>query len=435
MKPDIQVVPNHLSLKLIQWRRQIHQHAESGWTEFWTSSFIADQLHEWGWHVMTGQDIHGAERMGVPPVDILDQCYHNALTQGANPKWMVQMKGGFTGVVADLQVGRKPDIVLRFDIDANDMDESDDKDHIPVKEGFRSVNPGSAHCCGHDAHAAIGLGVAHVLGSLKKNLKSNIRLIFQPAEEGVRGAKSMTEAGLVDGTKAFLGFHIGTKASKSGNIVLGTGKFLATTKFDVYFTGTSAHAGMQPDQGENCLLAAANAALNLHAIPRHPDGATRISVGTMTAGTGRNVIPSCAKLQVETRGDTSELDQYMLDKARTVVQHSAGLYGPKWKFRIQGQAKNCDSSSEMILVLSDVVKKVECFSPENITNYIDFGGSEDVTFFMDRVKTQGGIASYILLGTDMPSGHHTPTFDIDERVLPSGVDFLIRSVLRLDQEV
>ena len=71
---------------------------------------------------------------------------------------------------------------------------------------------------------------------------------------------------------------------------------LATSKYDVVYTGTSGHAGSSPHSGSNALLAAASAVMNLNAIPRHGDGATRINVGTLHAGSGRNVIPDEAKI-------------------------------------------------------------------------------------------------------------------------------------------
>ncbi|WP_250130141.1 peptidase dimerization domain-containing protein [Jeotgalicoccus sp. WY2] len=90
------------------------------------------------------------------------------------------------------------------------------------------------------------------------------------------------------------------------------------------FTGKSAHAGVEPDAGNNSLLAA-SAALNLHAIARSGDGATRINVGTMKAGSGRNVIADTAFMEIETRGETTELNHYMYNKAKTVIQAAADM--------------------------------------------------------------------------------------------------------------
>ena len=90
---------------------------------------------------------------------------------------------------------------------------------------------------------------------------------------------------------------------------------MATTKFDVLFSGVAAHAGSKPEDSHNALLAAAQAALALHAIAPHSAGASRVNVGVMQAGTGRNVIPSSA-LKVETRGETDVINQYVFEQGQ-----------------------------------------------------------------------------------------------------------------------
>lgn len=107
------------------------------------------------------------------------------------------------------------------------------------------------HACGHDGHAAVGLGLAEVLVSIRRHLRGRIRLIFQPAEEGARGALPMSEAGAVDGVDVLFGFHIGFKAEGPGSLICGTQGFLATTKRDVLFSGVPAHAGAAPEEGKD----------------------------------------------------------------------------------------------------------------------------------------------------------------------------------------
>src|SRR5699024_12202696 len=126
----------------------------------------------------------------------------------------------------------------------------------------------------------IGLELATLLMDNKDDLKGKIKLIFQPAEEGTRGARSMVEAGVVDTTDYYIASHIGTGVPL--NHFLGSNNgFLTTTKIDVSFKGVSSHAGGQPEEGKNAMLAAANAVINLNAIPRHSGGATRINVGEL----------------------------------------------------------------------------------------------------------------------------------------------------------
>ena len=91
------------------------------------------------------------------------------------------------------------------------------------------------HACGHDAHTAIGLGLAEVLAELKDELKGKIKLVFQPAEEGVRGARAMAEAGVVDDVDYMIGVHVGVRCKKLGELICGGTGFLATTKLDVTY--------------------------------------------------------------------------------------------------------------------------------------------------------------------------------------------------------
>lgn len=97
---------------------------------------------------------------------------------------------------------------------------------------------------------------------------------------------------------------------------------MATTKFDVQFSGVAAHAGGKPEDGRNALLAAAQAALALHAIAPHSAGASRVNVGVMQAGTGRNVVPSSALLKVETRGETDAINQYVFERAKQAISQA-----------------------------------------------------------------------------------------------------------------
>jgi aminobenzoyl-glutamate utilization protein A len=113
----------------------------------------------------------------------------------------------------------------------------------------------------------MGLCLAEVLVGMRAKLRGKVRLIFQPAEEGVRGARAMVAAGVVDDVDFLYGLHIGTSAKETGEFYCGTGGFLATSKFDAYFSGKSTHAGIAPNEGRNALLAAATAVLNLNAIP------------------------------------------------------------------------------------------------------------------------------------------------------------------------
>ncbi|CAG37586.1 M20 family metallo-hydrolase [Desulfotalea psychrophila] len=432
MSEKIHRILEELESRLVEFGRKLHNHAESGWTEFWATAFIADILIEAGYHVKMGREVLDADfRMGLPDDEALHAAAERAIAQGANPDLVEKMRGGFTGLVADLKAGPAARIALRFDIDSNTLQECEEVGHRPFDEGFSSRNNGSCHACGHDGNATIGLGIALALAQLRESVSQNIRLIFQPAEEGVRGALPMVRAGVVDGIKALVGCHMGFKAFHTGGLILGAGKFLATSKFDAHFTGVSSHAGAYPEEGQNSLLAAATASLNMHAIPRHSGGATRITVGRMEAGEGRNIIPAQATLVSETRGETTELNDFMLEKAKKVIKHSAGMYDQAWQIKMMGGCKSGESDAEMIALLRQSAEKVSFFQSELIEDYVEFGGSDDVTEFMAAVQEQGGIASYCLAGTELVAGHHNYRFDFNEATLAPAAEFLTNAVFAM----
>ena len=300
--------------EMVAVRRDLHKHAESGWFEMRTSSIIARKLTDLGYRVLVGEAVCDRDaRMGVADEAVLQAQYERAVAQGADPEFVPYTKGGMTGVIGILECGEGPTVAMRFDIDALGVFEASDEEHRPYREGFSSVNNGFMHACGHDGHTSIGLGVAKILMEIKDSLHGTVKLIFQPAEEGVRGAKSIVEKGHLDDVDFGIGNHISNRSAKAGDAELIPGIYssLATTKLDVVYKGKASHAGAAPHLGNNALLAAASAVMNLNAIPRHGEGASRINIGTLHAGSGRNVIADEAKMELEIRGATTEINAYM----------------------------------------------------------------------------------------------------------------------------
>ena len=429
-----------LEPQLIADRRSFHKYAEAGWTEFRTASLIARRLVELGIEVSTGPSVCSSEaRMGLPSEDELSEHWQRAIAQGGDREFLEQMQGGFTGVVGTLNCGPGPTLALRFDIDALGVQESADPDHRPFAQEFSSVNAGVCHACGHDGHAAIGLGLAAVLVQRKPELSGTIKLVFQPAEEGVRGARSMVEAGVLDGVALLLGQHLMTGWG-IGEIAPGMGGYAATRKLDVRFQGAPAHAGGSPEKGNNALLAAATAILNLHALPRHQDGFTRVNVGTLQGGTGRNVIPENALLVAEVRGETTELCDSMYERAARIISSAAQMHGCSFEIRPMGQAGTASSDP----ALAERVRSIaEQSLHAKAYDLAKLGGSEDFTEMMARVQQQGGQAANIGIGADfhgiqkgqepreriLPA--HTGIYDFDERALGFAVQLLSHLVLEL----
>ncbi len=428
MEPLLQYIGT-LTPQLRAWRRDFHHFAESGWVEFRTAAKVAEILHQMGYQLALGRDVVDADsRMGLPDEATLAQALIRAREQGAPEKWLAAFEGGFTGIVATLDTGRPgPTLAFRVDMDALDLSEAEDESHRPFRDGFASCNPGMMHACAHDGHTTIGLGLAQVLKQYEGQLNGIIKLIFQPAEEGTRGARAMVAAGALDNIDYFTAIHIGTGVP-AGTVVCGADNFMATTKFDARFTGVAAHAGGKPEEGRNALLAAAQAALALHSIAPHSEGASRVNVGVMQAGSGRNVVPASALLKVETRGETDAINQYVFERARSVIAGAATLYGVSADVRMMGAATASAPTPAWVNYLREQASQVD-----GVRQAIDKvkapAGSEDATLMMARVQQNGGMASYMVFGTDLSAGHHNEKFDFDERIMTVAINTLARTAL------
>ncbi len=421
----------NLQYQLQQWRRDFHKHAESGFLEMRTASIVASTLEQLGYTVSVGEDVMSRDdRMGVPSTELLEYHEKWALEHGAETRWIKKMTGGMTGVVGVLDTGKPgPVVAFRVDMDALDIQEDLTDEHVPYKEGFASINANMMHACGHDGHTAIGLGLATIIMDEKEKLSGVFKLIFQPAEEGTRGAKSMTEAGVVDDVDYFIATHLGTGVPH-GEVVAGNGGFLATTKMDVTFEGVAAHAGGNPNEGKNALMASSTAVLGLYGIPRHSAGASRVNVGVLNAGSGRNIIAANAFMKIETRGETSEINDYIREQALNVINGAAAMYGVTAKVDIVGEAKSCMPSEKLAQLVAHAASK-----SEYVSNVVEMSmqpsGSEDATYFMERVQQKGGLATYTIIGTTLAAGHHNERFDYDEKALSIAVDVLARTAFEI----
>lgn len=395
-------------------RRNLHQHPETGWTEFRTASMVIEELRQLGYEVSFGAEVvDEASMMGVPSAAELEQYMARAVSEGADPELVKQMAGGKTGVVAVLRSGKPgKTVAFRFDMDCNDVEEERGVGHRPAQEGFASCHTKAMHACGHDGHVTIGLAAAKLIAANKEQLSGTVKLIFQPAEEGVRGAYAMVNAGVVDDVDYLFGGHIGFKATADNALVTMTDGFLATTKLDAVFKGVSAHAGAAPEQGKNALLAAAQSAISLNTISRHSQGSSRINVGVLNAGTGRNVVPDIASLKLETRGATTEINNFMVSEARRILEACAAMYDVQLQVTMAGAAPACLADKELGHEVAELAK-AKC-GYEQVLEYVDMGGSEDCGYFMEHVQQRGGQALYMMYGTQIAAGHHNSHFDFHE---------------------
>ncbi|ELZ74680.1 indole-3-acetyl-L-aspartic acid hydrolase, partial [Haloferax volcanii DSM 14919] len=188
----------------------------------------------------------------------------------------------------------------------------------------------------------------------------------------------------------------------------------------------------KPEEGKNANLAAAAATQNLYGISRHSDGATRVNVGLMGGGTATNIVAEEAFIEGEVRGATTELMEYMEDRAHTVIESAAAMHDCEVEIGVEGKAPSARSDDALAAIVGGVSEGVEGVT--SILESDDLGGSEDATYLMQHVQDCGGLAAYVGVGTDHPGGHHTRTFDVDEETIRIAVDVLAASVDRIATE-
>ncbi|SER10978.1 amidohydrolase [Natrinema salaciae] len=416
--------------RLSDLRRAFHRHPEPGWREFRTTARVVEELERIGVdEIAVGREALATdERMAVPSDADLEPWLERARDAGVRSDILERTDSGHTGVVATFEQGSGPCIGLRVDLDAISMRESDESDHRPAAEGFRSEHDGYMHACGHDAHVAIALGTLEAVktGAFEGTLK----VFFQPAEEISGGGKAMAESGHLDDVDYLLALHIGLD-HPTGEIVAGIEKPLAMAHLTATFEGASAHAGKAPNEGANAMQAAATAIQNAYGIPRHSDGMTRVNVGHIEGGTASNVIAEEVTIEAEVRGETTALMEYTRTELERVCYAAAEMHDCDVTPRVISESPRADSHPALRDLVAGIAREVD--GVERVVPSTEFGVSEDVTYLMDHVQDDGGLASYVLVGTDHPTNHHTPTFDIDETSLEIGVSVLAETAVELSQ--
>ena len=339
---------------------------------------------------------------------------------GMGIEYEVVPHGGIVAILEGKTPGKGKTVLLRADCDALPVQET--KENLAGPRVCCSKVDGVMHACGHDGHTAIGLGVEEVLMSVKEQLHGTVKLIFQPAEEGVRGARAIVSKGHLDDVDYFIGTHLAPlDGPDDGAVTPATYGSLATTKYDVIYHGAPAHAGGFPEKGRNALLAASCAAMGLAAIPRHSEGASRVNTGTLHAGTGRNVIPDYAKVEIELRGETTAVNAYMEDSARRICEAAAAMYGCTCEMICMGAADSHHSDLALADRAAALIERelpdIRVSSVRNVRNW----GSEDISLMMNRVQSHGGQAICMRNMTRMEAPQHTADFDFDETVLEEGI--------------
>jgi len=417
--------------RLVELRRAFHRRPEPGWREYRTTARVVDELERIGVdEVAVGREaLASDERMAVPSSSELDPWFERAREAGVRRDVLERTSDGHTGVIAVLEQGEGPCVGLRVDLDGISMRESTERGHRPAAEGFRSEHEGHMHACGHDAHIAMALGTIEAVKA--SEFAGRLVVFFQPAEEIGGGGKAMAESGYLDDVDYLLAVHVGLD-HPTGEVVAGVEKPLAMAHITATFEGANAHAGKAPNEGANAMMAAATAIQNAYAIPRHGDGMTRVNVGRIEGGVASNVVAEEVAIEAEVRGETAALMEYMRTELERVLYAAAELHDCDVAPRVRSLSPSVDSHPALRDLVGNVAWTVD--GVERVVPTHDLGVSEDATYLMERVQDRGGLATYVVVGTDHPTNHHTPTFDVDERSLDIGVSLLTETAVELSRQ-
>ncbi len=416
-------------IDVIALRRLLHARAELAFCEVATSATLLEALGP----LLAASDVvvrRGTEAIdvsevfGYPSLETRLDAAAQAVAGGADPSVADELARLGTAFTVEITGDRPgPTLGIRFDFDALPITEDESPEHLPAREGFR-CQTGAMHACGHDGHAAIGVALAERLVT-QRSFPGRVRLLFQPAEESVRGAAAMIAAGCADGLDVMIGLHLG-EGLDARVLAAGSHGLQATEKLSVDFTGVSAHSAAAPQEGRNAIAAAATATLGLLAMSRDARGVTNVNVGTIHGGRQSNIVPDQCRIDAEVRSDSDEVCASMLARARRVVAGAAQTWDVSHELHRVSYASTMVSDDVLIDHAYAAATSIDGVKECRRTALMS--ASDDLSLWARTVQDQGGVATYLVVGAASPAPHHHPRFDVDESSLPVAVDWLERIV-------
>lgn len=414
--------------ELTELRREVHRTPEPGWSEFIATARLARAFAAAGFKLTYGPDFISPQFVRGRDADEVERGRLFAIQNGVSVEKIRRM-GDSPGLIAEWDTGRPGrTIAVRIELDALAVEEPESISHLPYREGFSSVHRGVMHACGHDGHQAAAIGLARFIAANADRLAGRIKVICQPAEEGSRGAYPILQSGVLKDVDTLFCAHIAPEL-EFGTVVAAPTKLLSTTKIDFEFTGRASHAGAHPQSGRNALLAAANAAINIMALPRHEDGMTRVNVGQLHAGEGRNIVPSHAWMEVEVRGENAAVNRDLAAEALLRAQGAAMGFGVECRQRIVGEAIDFVPDAALTQLITVCARRARLC--EKVIPTWPVNSSDDGTLLMRRVQEQGGKAGYFLVGGAFAGNAVQPAVDFDERALVTLYDTWTNLVVAL----
>ena len=391
--------------KVIEWRRDFHEHPELGNRETRTAGIVAKYLQSLGIEVKTGVATTGV--VGI-------------------------LKGGKPG----------PVVALRADMDGLPVVE---RVPIPfaskVKSTYNGQEVGVMHACGHDTHVAILMGVAEVLAGMQKDLKGTVKFIFQPAEEGVPkgeagGAEQMIKEGVMENPKVdvIFGLHINAQTEVGEITYRPGGTMAAVNDMKITIKGKSAH-GAYPWLSVDPIVVSAQVINSLQTIvSRNLDvtaNAGVITIGSIHGGNRSNIIPEQVEMLGTIRALSTEDETMLIERIKEVATKTAEAAGATAEVIIPYSNHYPVTFNDVELTRKMLPSLQKTAGAEHVTLKPAVTGAEDFSFFQQKVP-----GLYFFLG-GLPKGkdpktsgpHHTPDFFIDDSGLKLGVNAIANLTL------
>ena len=397
LKSDLEGQINPLMDKVIKWRHDIHENPELSNREFRTAEKVEAHLRS----------------LGIK----------------------VESKIAYTGVVGLIEGSLPgPTIALRADMDGLPVIEKTGLPFASKKTTeYLGQSVGVMHACGHDAHVAILMGVAEFLAKNKDQLKGNVMLIFQPAEEGPPegengGAKMMLEEGIFEtyNPEVIFGLHVGN--GPHGYIGVSSGPAMAAAgTYRIKIKGVQAH-GSRPWDSIDPVMASAELIQNLNTIVSRRinivNNPAVISVGIIRSGTRGNIIPEDSEIQGTIRTFDPKLRKEIYDEIRQVAKGVAVGTGTEItvEFDVGGFYPVTFNNTELVERLTPSLRKA---TNNKVYEMTPSTGAEDFSFFSNVIP-----GMYFWLGVNAPGvmeapGNHSPYFVVDDGALDEGLKALV----------
>lgn len=394
-----------LAEKVINWRRDFHEHPELGNNEVRTAGIIAKHLQSLGIEVKTGV-----------------------------------AKTGVVGVL----VGGKPGpvVALRADMDALPVTE---RNALPfaskVKTTYNDQEVGVMHACGHDSHMAILMGTAEILAGMKKELAGTVKFIFQPAEEGAPvgeegGAELMVKEGVLQNPKVdvVFGLHINSQTPVGQLTYRPGGTMAAVNDMKITITGRQAH-GAYPWSSIDPIVVAAQIVNNLQTIVSRNLNITEnpgvVTIGSIHGGVRSNIIPEKVEMLGTVRNFTAADETMFIERIKTIATKTGEAAGAKVEVKIPYSSHYPVTFNDLALTEKMLPSLQATAGATNVKLKAPVTGAEDFSFYQEKVP-----GLFFFLG-GMPKdqdplkapSHHTPDFFIDESGFTLGVKALCNLAL------